>query len=65
MYIHNKLSLRQIHKLDVKYDSLRKHNTVSQANQKRLNEIDKITERWEQQDIHKTKSWHTPDINPK
>ena len=28
-YIHTKLSLRQIHKLDDKYDSLRKHDTVS------------------------------------
>ena len=46
-YIHTKLSLRQIHKLDDEYDSLQKHDTVSQANQQRLNEINKITEQWE------------------
>ena len=63
-YIHNKLNSRQIHKLDDEYDSLRSHDTVSQADQKRLNEIDKITERWEQQDTHTTKRWHTQDIKP-
>ena len=56
-YIHTKLSLRQIHKLDDKYDSLQKHDTVSQADQQRLNEINKIIERWEQQDTHITKRY--------
>ena len=63
-YIHTKLSLRQIHKLDDKYDSLQKHNTVSQANQQRLNEINKITEQWEQQDTHITKRQNTQTTKP-
>ena len=63
-YIHTKLSLRHIHKLDDEYDSLRKHDTVSQADQKRLDEINKITERWEQQDTHIPKRQHTQDIKP-
>ena len=51
-YIHTKLSLRLIHELDDEYDSLWKHDTISQADQQRLNKINKITERWEQQDTH-------------
>ena len=63
-YIHNKLTLPQIHKLDDKYDPLRSHDTLSQDDQKRLNEIEKIIERWEQQDTHTTKHRHTQDIKP-
>ena len=43
-YIHNKSNLSQIHKFDNEYYSLRCHNTLSQNDQTRLNEIDKITE---------------------
>ena len=63
-YIHTKLSLPQIHKLDDEYDSLQKHDTVSQADQKRLNKINKITERWEQQDTHTTKRQHIQYSKP-
>ena len=62
-YIHNKLNLRHIHKLDDEYDSLQLHTTLSQDDQTRLKEIDKITERWEQQDTHTTKRRPTQDIN--
>ena len=62
-YIHNKLNLRQI-QLDDEYHSLQRQTTLSQDDQTRLNEIDKITERWEQQDTHTTKQRHTQDINP-
>ena len=43
-YIHTKLGLRQIHKLDDEYDSLQKHDTVSHTDQQRLNKINTITE---------------------
>ena len=63
-YIHTKLSLRQIHKLDDEYESLRKHDTISPSNQQRLNAINKITERWEQQDTHIPKRRNVQTMEP-
>ena len=63
-YIHTKLSLRQIHKLDDEYESLRKHDTISPADQQRLNEINTITERWEQQDTHIPKRRNYQTMEP-
>ena len=63
-YIHTKLSLRQIHKLDDEYESLQKHDTISPADQQRLNEINTITERWEQQDTHIPKRRNDQTMEP-
>ena len=64
-YIHTKLSLRQIHKLDDEYEFLRKRDTISPAVQQRLTEINTITARWEQQDTHIPKRRPDQTMGPK